>query len=66
MSTDLFEFCEIKGLSKWLEKCLNRKVLDFSLNTLTKPGEHFSSVMQLLDVIVAGKNFTDVTNIAHE
>lgn len=39
MSNNLKQFAEIKDLTQILEKSLKRKVLDYSLKYLTKPGE---------------------------
>lgn len=39
MSNNLKQFAEIKDLTQILENSLKRKVLDYSLKYLTKPGE---------------------------
>lgn len=41
---------------------MQQKVIDYSLKYLTKPGDNFGSVMQSLDVIVAGENNSDHVN----
>lgn len=56
MSISIKQSYEIKNLTELLEKCLKRKVLNYWLKLLTKPGENFGSLMQSLNVIVAGKD----------
>lgn len=47
---------QIRGFSNFLETCLNRKVLEYTLKPLTKPGDNYGSIMQAVDVKLAGKN----------
>lgn len=47
---------DIKGLQQFLEKCLKKSVLDYTLSDLTRPGENYGSIMQSLDVTVAEAN----------
>lgn len=42
--------CEIRNSNEFLEKSLSEKVLDYTLKPLTKPGENYGSVMQLVEV----------------
>lgn len=42
--------CEIRNFNEFLEKSLSEKVLDYTLKPLTKPGENYGSVMQLVEV----------------
>lgn len=44
--------CEIRNFTDFLEKCLKRKISDYSLKNLTKPGDHYGSIMQSVDVQV--------------
>lgn len=46
---------EIVGLHEFLEYSLGRKVLDYSLGALTKPGDNYGSIIQALTVIVTPK-----------
>lgn len=43
---------EIRFFVEFLEKCLGRKVLEYSLKPLTKPGDNYGSIMQLVAVKV--------------
>lgn len=56
MSDQVQPLCEIKNFSEFLEKCLGRKVLDYTLKRLTKPGDNYGSIMQSVDVEVAAKS----------
>lgn len=44
---------QIVHLREFLENCLGKKVLDFSLQELTKPGDNYGSIMQALTVRVS-------------
>lgn len=53
---------EIRDFTKFLEKCLGRKVDEYSLKNLTKPGDHYGSIIQSVSVKVFEKNsFNEVT-----
>lgn len=56
MSEDNASICEINDFAEFLEKCLNRNILDFTLKPLTKPGDNYRSIMQLVEVQVSEKN----------
>lgn len=47
---------DIRNFTEFLEKCLKRKVLEYTLQPLTKPGENYGSIMQWVKVKVAGVN----------
>lgn len=47
---------EIRDFTKFLEKCLGRKVGEYSLKNLTKPGDHYGSIMQSVSVKVFKRN----------
>lgn len=47
---------QIINFTEFLEKHLGRKVLDYILRPLTNPGENYGSVMQSVEVKVAGLN----------
>lgn len=55
MSNQPRSLFEIRKFSEFLEKSLGRRVLDYRLKPLTKPGDNYGSVMQSVDVQVAGK-----------
>ncbi|XP_055309442.1 uncharacterized protein LOC129573174 [Sitodiplosis mosellana] len=65
MSDQVRSFCEIKEFGKFLEKCLNQKVLDYTLKSLTKPGDNYGSIMQSVDVEVIGESDTEESEILH-
>lgn len=43
---------EIKEFAQFLEKSLQRKVLEYSIKPLTKPGDNFGAILQSVDVKV--------------
>lgn len=47
---------EIVDLKQFLEKCLEKTVLDYTLSDLTKPGENYGSILRSLEVTVADAN----------
>lgn len=57
--------CNIRNFTEFLENCLQRKVLGFTLKPLTKPGDNYGSTMQSVDVEVAGEceSASDKVNI---
>lgn len=62
MSDQVCPLCEIKEFDKFLEKCLEQKVLNYTLKPLTKPGDNYGSIMQSVDVKIAGKSEDEVIN----
>lgn len=46
-------FCEIKNLNGYLEECLGKPVLEYSLEPLTKPGDNYGSELRAIDVKLA-------------
>lgn len=50
---------EIRNFTEFLEHHLNKKVLEYSLKPLTKPGDNFGAVVQSADVKVTGNNDSD-------
>lgn len=62
MSDQVRSFCEIKEFSKFLQKSLEKRVLNYELKPLTKPGDNYGSTMQSVDVTVAGENDDDKVN----
>lgn len=50
MSSQSGSLCEIKDFTGFLEKCLGRKIVEYSLKPLTKPGENYGSVMLSVEV----------------
>lgn len=47
---------EIKNVHEFLEKCLKKSVLKYTLNPLTKPGDNYNSVLQSLEVKLIKNN----------
>lgn len=43
---------QVAHMREFLEKCLGKKVLDYSLQALTKPGDNYGSTIQALTVTV--------------
>lgn len=41
---------QIVHLREFLENCLGRKILDYSLQTMTKPGDNYGSIIHALTV----------------
>lgn len=56
MPEEFNSLCKIRNFSEFLEKSLQRKVEDYTLKQLTKPGEHYGSIMQSVDVKVVEIN----------
>lgn len=54
------EFCEIARLKEFLEKHLRKRVLDYSMRSFTKLGDHYGSLIKGLTVEVA-----DHENVSH-
>ena len=50
------DFCEIKNLKEFLEKCLGKPVLEYTLKPLTKPGDNYGSELQAVEAKLADKN----------
>lgn len=50
MSGSNRSLCEIGNFNGFLEKCLGSKVLDYTIKSLTKPGDNYRSVVQLVEV----------------
>lgn len=44
---------EIREMRQFLEKCLNRTVIEYKLADLIKPGDNYASIIQALEVTVA-------------
>lgn len=63
MSDQCEALCEIKDFTEFLEKCLDRKVLEYTLKPLTKPGDNYGSVMQSVEVKIAGSSDPKEVNI---
>lgn len=59
MSGQVRPLSEIRNFTKFLEKCLERKVLGYTLKPLTKPGDNYGAVLQSVDVKVVGNKGTD-------
>lgn len=56
--------CEIRDFTAFLQKCLQRKVLDFTLKPLTKPGDNYGSLIQSVDVkVTAGSDREEVNRL---
>lgn len=47
---------DIVDLKQFLEKCLKKTVLDYTLSDLTRPGENYGSILQALEVTLADAN----------
>lgn len=47
------ENCGIVNLKEFLEQCLKTKVLNYSLKTFTKLGDHYGSIIKALTVEIA-------------
>lgn len=45
--------CEIRNFTEFLSKCLGKRVIEYQLNHLTKPGDNYGSVMLSVEVKVA-------------
>ncbi|XP_055321212.1 uncharacterized protein LOC129577737 [Sitodiplosis mosellana] len=52
MSNQCVSLNDIKHLKTFLEKCLNKKVLEYKLNSLTNPGDNFGSILRTIDLNV--------------
>lgn len=52
--------CELNEFKAFLAKCLNRNILSYKLRPLTKPGDNYGSIMQSVDVEVAGGGLNNV------
>lgn len=48
-------FSEIKNLKKFLEECLAKPILEYSLKPLTKPGDKNGAELQAVEVKVTDK-----------
>lgn len=59
MSEQTKPLSEIRNFTEFLEKCLERKVLSYTLKPLTKPGDNYGAVLQSVDVKVVGNNGID-------
>lgn len=44
---------QIEKLREFLENCLGKTILDYSLHPLTKPGDNYGSIIQALTVTVS-------------
>lgn len=44
---------EIRNFTEFLEKHLKRKVLNYTLKSLTKPGDNYGAILRSVDVKVA-------------
>lgn len=44
---------QIANLKDFLEVSLRKTILDYSMRPLTKPGDHYGSIIQALTVTVA-------------
>lgn len=51
--------CDIIHLREFLENCLCKKILDYSLRPLTNPGDNYGSIIQALKVTVISNNNCD-------
>lgn len=47
--------CKIKHFIEFLENRLQKKVINFTMKQLTKPGDNYGSTIQSVDVEVAEK-----------
>lgn len=56
MSEQSQSTCKIRDFTEFLEKCLGRKVLEYTLEPLTKPGDNYGSMMLSVEVRVAEIN----------
>lgn len=64
MSDQNQSLCKIRNFVEFLEICLKRKVLEYSLRPLTKPGDNYGGILQSVDVKVAANNdFEEVNRI---
>lgn len=55
--------CEIRNFTEFLERNLNRKVLEYTLKSLTKPGDHFGAIVQAVNVKVVNKIDSDAVSV---
>lgn len=51
--------CEIKDFTRFLEECLGRKIVNYSIRRLTKPGENYGSVMLSVEVKMVAEDEHD-------
>lgn len=56
MSEQAAALSEIRNFTEFLEENLNRKVIEYLLKALTKPGDNFGAVVQSVDVKVSGND----------
>lgn len=59
MCDQIRSLCEIRNFGEFLEYRLERKIIEYSLKPLTKPGDNYGSIMQAVVVKVAGKIDSD-------
>lgn len=56
----------IRNFTEFLEQNLKKKVLEYTLKPLTKPGDNFGAVVQAVDVkVVKNNENNDVRNFSH-
>lgn len=55
--------CEIRNFVEFLETSLRKKVLEYTLKELTKPGDNFGGVLRSVEVKVAENDSNEVTTI---
>lgn len=53
---------EIQQFQEFLEKSLNKRVLEYILKPLTKPGDNYGSIMQSVDVKVTSDDDCNQVN----
>lgn len=53
---------EIQQFREFLEKSLNKRVLEYILKPLTKPGDNYGSIMQSVDVKVTSDDDCNQVN----
>lgn len=53
---------EIQQFREFLEKSLNKRVLEYTLKPLTKPGDNYGSIIQSVDVKVTSDDDCNQVN----
>lgn len=61
--SDQIVTCEIKNFSEFLDKCLNRNVIGYTMKPLTKAGDNYGSVLHSVELEVTGSGCCDKVNV---
>lgn len=62
MSNKMFE-CEVKNFTAFLEKCLKRTVIEYTMKPLTQMGDNYGSVLHSVEAHVTATNDNNEVNL---